>query len=212
MPLTNDEKPYLLTLPGEIKNKIWDYCLDNQVNFHHNEDGLCREAHLDGADIWSPSDEAVLRNPQLGLLLTCRSIYHEVRNMKFSTVLLFCRWQCANLLAWDAHCRLESVYSDRKWVGPQYAIRLESAPPRHDYFSRGLMHLHLRKGFYGVRGFWMSSPVLQHSPDDFHRTMNPPSCCFHRLEAMDKAFGDQDVCTWKPVQVVRLQEIDREDK
>lgn len=74
MPLTNGEKPTLLTLPAEIKNKIWGYSLDNQVDFHHDEEGLCRKAHLDGANIWSPSDEASLGNPHLGLLLTRKSI------------------------------------------------------------------------------------------------------------------------------------------
>ena len=83
--LPNDKMPRLLTLPGEIKNKIWGYCVNNVVQLVHQGDTSAHTPHINGAAIWVPGDDMKLPNPYLGLLLTCKSVYYEVKDLPSST-------------------------------------------------------------------------------------------------------------------------------
>ena len=99
----SDKEPHLLNLPGEIKNKIWGYCLANNVVFDHAETNVCLIARVDGVKCWDPRPTRLRRDlwrisiPHLGLFLTCKSIYIEVRDLDPSIRLVFCSQNCMEL-------------------------------------------------------------------------------------------------------------------
>lgn len=176
MPLSNGAPPHLLTLPGEIRNMIWDYCLNNHVEFLH-ENGECRKPRLQARpntakpwqhqgrllwlpkvmawaanlfglpgswcssplpelncadlDVWRPSGQSLLPNPHVGLLLACKSIHGEVRNLRFSTTLAFCSPDCA----WEPVARMrrtcvDMTSHDKSHDGPEFILRIEDSVQR----------------------------------------------------------------------------------
>lgn len=134
MPLTNGEAPQLLTLPGEIKNKIWGYCLNNYVGFlPHEKATKCRKPQLNGADIWHPNGGTLLPNPHVGLLLTCKSIYDEVKDLEGSTALVFCSPDCADEPVkhlHGAHATGKTVSFDELHSGDEFILSIEGSVQR----------------------------------------------------------------------------------
>lgn len=125
---------HLLTLPFEIRHKIWSYALNNELKFcrtpAHWKTRCCKHAEavtVHGSAVWKPGTRGYLPNPHLGLLLTSRPVYFEVQKIPRSTCLRFPDVKC---VAGSTMCLWAHGPENRPewdvWDQPQFCDRIES--------------------------------------------------------------------------------------
>jgi hypothetical protein len=133
--MTSDGQPSkdLLSLPFEIRHKIWGYALNSEVTFcqkpSHWKSKCCDHSEavaVNGTPVWRPDARGYLPNPHLGLLLTSRTVYEEVSRIPRSTSLLFPDLACVggSILSLWAHGPQNRPRWD-VWDQQQYCERIE---------------------------------------------------------------------------------------
>ena len=118
-------KPTLLTIPQELRNKIYGYALEVPKDFEvcecpgslRNEMGFC-DLIKEAAYLWNKSAQDTMnltrgwahpgkpketcrsrnpRNPKIPLLLLCKQSADELKDVKMRLpILVFCKWTCYN--------------------------------------------------------------------------------------------------------------------
>ena len=163
----SDEPRTLLTLPAEIRRKIWDFALNTEVKFCANHERIYDDTRHDevisvsNCKIWDPNGTSLLPNPHLGLLLACKTVYNEVKDISISVALACCSQQCAessvlNLWTHQMHSlprgtitcvdtfdgesfgqdHIESMIFTFKWIGAEYPQHLNDVVRKREYTKR----------------------------------------------------------------------------